>query len=352
MSICGTSSGIAASCSDRRMRRERPTPEGLWDVAGSNALPRDLTMDPKLAKGDLAYLDYDVFVVGAGEQKTLHETTRSDVAKAQDKYDEKRAYMPVPVVVGHDRVPKGLDEALLDASVGESKEFVIPPEKGAGERDPRLVRLYAVREFHRREIDPAPGMEVTVENRRGTVVAVTAGRVRVDFNNPLAGRTLRYNLTVTKRAETPEEKVRGILDMDYGLAEQFKVFLKDGEADVFVPDVCKTDERWFVAKFRVVADLREFAGIPKVRFVEEYEKKVGEKKAEPAPEAPKEEKGEEKAAEAKPEEKPAAKPAKAKAERKRKAEEKAPKRRATKAAAKGQRAEEELPAEEKQPEEL
>jgi hypothetical protein len=197
-------------------------------------------------------------------------------------------------------------------------------------------------------------MEVTVENRRGTVVAVTAGRVRVDFNNPLAGRTLRYNVTVTKRAESAEEKVRSILDMDYGLAEQFKLFVKETEADVFVPDVCKTDERWFVAKFRVVADLREFAGIAKVRFVEEYEKKVEEKKAEPAPEAAKEgAPAEEKPAEEKPaERRPAAKPGRAKVERKRKAEEKGPRRRATKGAAKEGRAEEELPAEEKQPEEL
>jgi FKBP-type peptidyl-prolyl cis-trans isomerase 2 len=308
-------------------------------------------MDVNLAKGDLAYIDYDVFIVGPGEQKTLHDTTRADVAKAEGKYEEKRAYMPVPVVVGHDRVPKGLDEALAGAAVGETKEFVVPPEKGAGERDPRLVKLYPIREFHRRDVHPAPGMEVTVEGRHGTVMAVTAGRVRVDFNNPLAGRTLRYHVIVAKRAESPEEKVRGILDMDYGLAEQFKLFVKETEADVFVPDVCKTDERWFVAKFRVVADLREFAGIPKVRFVEEYEKKE-EKKAEPAPEAAKEEKpAEEKA----PEAKPAAKPAKAKpkAERKRKAAEKAPRRRAPKGGAKEKRAEEELPSEEeKQPEEL
>ena len=312
-------------------------------------------MDVKLAKGDLAYLDYDVFIVGAGEQKTLHETTRADVAKAQDKYDDKHAYVPVPVVVGHDRVPKGLDEALLGAEVGESKEFVVPPEKGAGERDPRLVKLYPIREFHRREIDPAPGMEVTVENRRGTVTAVTAGRVRVDFNNPLAGRTLHYSVTVGRRAETTEEKVRGILDMDYGLEDQFRIFAKETEVDVFVPDVCKTDERWFVAKFRVVADLREFAGLAKVRFVEEYEKKAEEKKAEPAPEAAKEETpGEEKPAEEKQAgPKPAAKPAKGKAGRKRKADEKGPRRRATKAAAKDSRAEEELPAEvDKQPEEL
>lgn len=315
-------------------------------------------METRLAKGDLAYIDYDVFTVAPGDQRTLHETTHADVAKAEGKYEEKRAYVPVPVIVGHDRVPKGLDEALLDAVVGESKEFVVPPEKGAGGRDPRLVRLYPIREFHRREIDPAPGMEVTVEARRGTVVAVTAGRVRVDFNNPLAGRTLRYNVTVTKRAETREDKVRAIIDLDYGLAEQFRLFVKEQEVDVFVPDVCKTDERWFVSKFRVVADLREFAEIPKVRFVEEYEKKVEEKKVEEArPEAAPEvatEELEEKPA-AKPEEKPAevgsgGKPSKAKRSGKRKPEEK-PKRK--RAPTSKDRADEKTSAdEEKQPEEL
>ena len=233
-----------------------------------------------LAKGDIAHIEFDVWVVGPGEQRTLHDTTHADVAKAADKYEEKKSYAPVPVVVGHDRIPKGLDEALVGASVGDEKEVTIPPGKGAGERDPKLVRLYPMREFLKKDIEPEPGLGVHMDGRHGVIMAVTAGRVRVDFNNPLAGRTLQYKVKVTGRAETPEEKARGILEMDYGLGDQFKVFAKEGgEADVFLPDVCKTDERWFVSKFRVVADLREFAGISKVRFVEEYEKKE-EKKAE------------------------------------------------------------------------
>lgn len=291
-------------------------------------------MEAKLAKGDIAYLEYDLWIVGPGDQKVLHETTHADVAKSADKYEEKKAYAPIPVVVGHDRLPKGLDEALLGAPVGETKEVVIPPGKGAGERDPKLVRLYPIREFHKKEIEPAPGLEVHMDGRHGIVMAVTAGRVRVDFNNPLAGRTLQYKVTVAKRAETPEDKVRGVLDMDYGLGEQFKVFVKEHEADVFLPDVCKTDERWFVSKFRVVADLREFAGTPKVRFVEEYEKKE-EKKPEPAEE--KEEKAAESKAEASPPKR--ATPPRAKGRRRPPAK-------------KDERAEEELPPEEKAPEEL
>src|SRR6266540_2100455 len=260
-----------------------------------------------LAKGDIAYIEYDTWIVGPGEQATLHETTHADVAKTADKYEEKKSYAPVPVVVGQDRLPKGLDEALLGASVGETKEITIPPAKGAGERDPKLVRLYPMREFLKKDIEPEPGLEVHMDGRHGVVMAVTAGRVRVDFNNPLAGRTLRYKVTVAKRAETPEEKARGVLEMDYGLGDQFKIFAKEGgEADVFVPDVCKTDERWFVSKFRVVGDHRELAGISKVRFVEEYEKKEEKK---PEAKAGEEPAAKAEAGETPPTETPKAKPA-------------------------------------------
>jgi len=303
-----------------------------------------MIMDAKLGKGDVAHIEYDVWIVGPGEQKTLHETTHADVAKDAGKFDEKKAYGAIPVVIGHERLPEGLDEALLGATVGETKEVVIPPAKGAGERDPKLVRLLPIREFHKKDIDPSPGLEVHIDGRRGTIMAVTAGRVRVDFNNPLAGRTLRYKVTVANRAETEEDRVRAVLDMDYGLPEKFRIFVKEGaEADVFVPDVCKTDERWFVSKFRIVADLREFAGMQKVRFVEEYEKPP-EKKAE---EKPAEARAEEKAppaaeAPAKEREAKPAPPPKAKGKGK-----------ATPKKTAQERAEEELPTlEEKQPEEL
>src|SRR3972149_5190894 len=127
--LSSTGSPGCPKCSSRRSGTPA-APEGLRDVGCSNALLKASTMDVKLAKGDLAYLDYDVFIVGAGEQKTLHETTRADVAKAQDKYDDKHAYVPVPVVVGHDRVPKGLDEALLGAGGGGAKEVGVPPGGG------------------------------------------------------------------------------------------------------------------------------------------------------------------------------------------------------------------------------
>jgi pyruvate-formate lyase-activating enzyme len=117
--------------------------------------------------------------------------------------------------------------------------------------------------------------------------------------------------------------------MDYGLADQFKIHLKDDVLELRLPDLCKTDEKWFVSKFRVVADLRELTDVHVMRFLEEYEKKV---------EAPKEGvPAETKAEEAKAEAKPRAAPKKA---------------RQPKKPAEHVKSEEELPSEEKAPEEL
>jgi hypothetical protein len=143
--------------------------------------------------------------------------------------------------------------------------------------------LRTEREFLRQEINPEVGMEVSIGGKRGIVTAVSAGRVRVDFNNPLAGKTLKYVVKGTRKAKTPEERVRAVIEMDYGLGDQFKVHLKDGTADIEVPDVCKTDEKWFVSKFRVVADLRDLTDLKTIRFLEQYEKKETKTEAAPSP---------------------------------------------------------------------
>ena len=228
-------------------------------------------MAEKLTKGDIAYVDYDIWVSQPDGSFRLHDTTRDEVAKKENVHDEKKVYGPVPVIIGSERLMKGFDDALIDAPIGEGREVLLTPDKAAGARDPKLVQIQPLREFQKKDIDPHPGMEVVVDRRRGTVTAVTAGRVRVDYNHPLAGRSLKYVYTVVKRAHTPEEKVRAVLDMDYGLPEQFQVEIEKDAVTIQVADLCKTDEKWFPAKFRVVADLRQAAGMKTVRFIERYE---------------------------------------------------------------------------------
>ncbi len=245
-----------------------------------------MASDDRIQKGDIVWLEYDAWMVNPNGTQTLFDTTHEEVAKKENKFEEKKVYAEQPVIAGKDRLFRGLEEALLGANVGEAKEVTISPEKGAGARDARLIELKTEREFLRQEINPEVGLEVSIRGRRGTITNVAAGRVRVDFNNPLAGKTLKYAFKPTKKATTPEERIRAVLDMDYGLAEQFKIHLKGDVAEIQVPDVCKTDEKWFVSKFRVIADLREVSDAKLTRFIEEYEKKEPkEEEAKPAAEA-------------------------------------------------------------------
>lgn len=238
--------------------------------------------------GDVVLVEYDGWIHDSNE---LFDTTSEALAKEKNIFNEKMTYGPQPLIVGKARLFPGLDESMLKAEVGKEFEVIIPPEKAAGPRDPKLVELHPVREFLKQEIEPRVGLEVTVKNRPATITAVTAGRVRLDFNNRLAGKTLRYKYKITEKPTKPNEIVRLILKMSYGTSDGFEVEHHGKDFKLKLPDQCKYDQKWLLAKYRVVTDLREVLGAETVSFIEEYAKPVEkkqpeEKKEEKKPEEP------------------------------------------------------------------
>ncbi len=171
-----------------------------------------------MKEGDLAVISY----TGMLEDGTVFDTTDEKVAKSAGIYDASRKYAPVRVFVGVGELIKGLDEALIEMKPGEEKEVKIPPEKGFGERDPDKVILIPLREFKKRGINPYPGMPVEVDDRRGRVISISGGRVRVDLNHELAGKTLVYRVRVEEVVEDGEEKLK----------EAIKKTLGDGEGEI------------------------------------------------------------------------------------------------------------------------
>ncbi len=250
--------------------------------------------ETKVAAGDIVMVEFDAWVE---DTKELFDTTNESVAKEHDMYNEKMVYGPQPLIVGKGRLFPGLDEHMATAEVGKDYEVLIPPEKAAGVRDPKLVELHPVREFLKQEIEPRVGLEVTVKNRPGYITAVTAGRVRVDFNNKLAGRTLKYKYKVVSKPSEPKELAELILKMSYGTSEGFDIEHRGKDYKVKLPDACKYDQRWILSKYGVVRDMRDVLGAETVSFIEEYakpekkeepkaEKKADEKKPVEAPSEP------------------------------------------------------------------
>jgi len=235
----------------------------------------------KVSKGDIVRVEYDAYIA---EDGMLFDTTSADKAKEAGIFNENLTYKALPLLVGGGRVFPGLDEALEGAEVGVKNTVEIPPEKAAGARDPKLVENIALREFFRQEIRPEIGMEVNIKNRVGTVVTVTNRMVRVDFNRRFAGIVLKYEFTVIDMVEGDDNKVLAICEMDYGTSEGFRAVVSADKVVLYLPDVCKYDQKWMLSKYKIVADLREVFGSVDVELVEEYLKKE-DKPAEPAEEA-------------------------------------------------------------------
>ncbi len=223
---------------------------------------------------NLVYVDYDVWMLPdeEGGDEILFRTTDRIKAEKEDIFEENIYYGPQPIMFDSGEISDGFEEALKDAEPGKKGSVTVPPEKGAGQRDPRKIELFSRRELDRKGIDIVEGGRVDIDNRTGTIIQATSGRVRVDFNNPLAGRTIKYDYIITDIPETPEDIVKAILLKDYDDVE-FKVEIREDSVDVIIPDVCKYDQAWYIAKYMVVGDIRKLLGLDSIRFIEVYEKK-------------------------------------------------------------------------------
>src|SRR5439155_11226000 len=87
-----------------------PAPELHIRAAGSAAR--------MVAKGSLVKVEYEAWT----EEGELFDTTKRDVAKQHDKFNEQVVYEPLPVLVGSGRVIPGFDEALQAADVGKEQD--------------------------------------------------------------------------------------------------------------------------------------------------------------------------------------------------------------------------------------
>ncbi len=230
-----------------------------------------------LKKGEIVRLNYTARLA---ENDKVFDTTNADVAKEAGIFNEQYSYAPMPYIIGSGRFFKVLDEAIAAAEVGKETEIVIKCEDAAGVRDPKLVETYPIKEFYKQEIMPQPGLEVKLKDRTGVIVTVGAGRVKVDFNNFLAGRDLKYTFTVEEIMEDKAAKAEAIVQMDFGTAEGFSFEFADDKVTVHTSDITKFNQGWLMSKFRIVNDFRESFDADTIEFIETWAKPAENKSSE------------------------------------------------------------------------
>jgi FKBP-type peptidyl-prolyl cis-trans isomerase 2 len=220
--------------------------------------------DGKMKSGDFVYIEYTAKVSDSGE---IFDTTKEDVAKKEGIFNERIKYGPLPIIIDAGFTIAGLNDAIKEMNVGEKKKVLIPPEKAFGERNEELVRLIPEARFKEQGVDVIPGSYVMVNNLRGKIISVDGGRVKVDFNHPLAGKTLEYDIEIVKKIEDKEEKVKAIVNYFTGLED---VGIKIGEKEVEIEAKAEIEGR---VKAAIASQIIKWVeGIETVKFVDVFKK--------------------------------------------------------------------------------
>lgn len=180
---------------------------------------------------DFVELDYTGRLHGTGD---VFDTTDEKVAKDNELHDQSATYKPVIICVGRGHLIRGIDEQLVGKEVGKSYTFAVEPEKAFGKKNPKLLKLMSAAQFRKQEIAPQLGLQVSVDGRLGTVRSVTGGRIVVDFNHPLAGRALDYEVKVLRKVSSKEEQGKALMKFLFG-QEPVSVEAKEKKLVVTLP---------------------------------------------------------------------------------------------------------------------
>jgi peptidylprolyl isomerase len=223
-----------------------------------------------LQKGDFILIDYTGNVKETNE---VFDTTQEEVAKKEHLHKEGEIYEPKLVVVGEGWVLKALDDALLEAEVGKATSVEIPSDKAFGARDPEKIRRVPIKALYAKEINPVIGARIEFQGKMATVRSIGAGRVLLDFNPALAGRTLIYSFTVTKKLDAVEEKIGSLIHRRVPVVEEnkFAITVKDKNLTIDMPEETFYIEGIQIAKRGVAMDIQKFLpDLAETKFVETF----------------------------------------------------------------------------------
>jgi FKBP-type peptidyl-prolyl cis-trans isomerase 2 len=117
---------------------------------------------------------------------------------------------PLRAMIGNSDLPPTLEEGIVAMKIGETRKIRVPPEEGFGPRQKDLLQTIDSQKMVD-TLHPKPGMIITLKVDKdgieqqvpATVMTVDGSQITVDYNHPLAGHHLTYEVTLLDFAKDP-----------------------------------------------------------------------------------------------------------------------------------------------------
>lgn len=200
----------------------------------------------------------------------VFDTTDAKIAKEHQL--PKAQYGPVVIVIGQGQLLKGLEEQITGKEPGSYK-VELAAENAFGKKNAKLIQMIPSSKFVQQKIQPVPGLRLNIDGMLCTILQVTGGRVMVDFNHPLAGKDVVYDVKINRIVTDKKEQLKAVFAMLLNIAPErlevegskAKVGLKEELPKEILPELQKK--------------IKELTGLDADIYVAPKEK-VGEKRQE------------------------------------------------------------------------
>lgn len=115
---------------------------------------------------------------------------------------------PLVFVTGREEVIPALEQGIEGMEAGEVKTFEVGPDEAFGHRDPEAIQTVPRQEIDDRGIQLEQGMILRLRDQEGnpmlaTVISLDQEEVIFDFNHPLAGARLEFEVELIEVSEAP-----------------------------------------------------------------------------------------------------------------------------------------------------
>ena len=133
-------------------------------------------------------------------------------------------FKPKPFIfsIGEGMFLKDVEDFLIGKEIGKY-EVELSPEKAFGNREPKLVQVMSMKIFREQKINPIKGEMFNFDGRIAKILSVSGGRVIADFNNPIAGKNVIYNIKILRKVEDIKEKAKALIEFLFKKDLKFEI---------------------------------------------------------------------------------------------------------------------------------
>ena len=195
------------------------------------------------------------------EDGTIFDTTEEKVANENHLHDKDADYSPAVVCVGEGNILQGLEEQMIGKEAGKEYVFEVKSDNAFGRKNAKLIQLIPTNKFRQQNIQPIPGLQLNIDGVFGIVKTVRGGRCLVDFNHPLAGKDLIYNVKINRIVDDAKEKLNSLLKMHLHIKDA-EIEVKEESVDIKLKQKLPKDAQ---EEFRKIAG-KTVPGIKNISF--------------------------------------------------------------------------------------